>query len=439
MNDFKLLKEELTLGSLALLGFLIVRAVLAYIWPDTPLFDLASEMETILLAPVKLIMIIMFAYFVMRVAWPQAYKYLKESIYFNWDTQGETFKKNFSIGLAIAIFFALIMFTSCTARAGEPETRTALVKHLETQLDVREATGKNDGAAVAKYLKHVGLGEGYAWCVAFVSYNLDYFKIPNPKSAWSPHYAKRKDVIWSSKMKINGKGSPGDVFTIYSVNRKRVVHGGFFINYTKSGDYIITIEGNTNVEGSREGIGVFKRKRSLRKIYAISNYITPYYESSNYREHCDRIGSSHNTLVKLSNQADTGLQNSNRQHYNNGVSYPSRYGNYHPGGLNLFDHSITTRFFWVDPVAETDQKKQSGTTNGVNYRWGLRCSVKLRQLAPGVNIERFNHYYTQEPERVEPTNNHRNRGGYSLVGQRSVGIGGTRCYGVNHFYSNQNI
>lgn len=36
-----------------------------------------------------------------------------------------------------------------------------------TQLHVRELTGRNDGPEVEKYLKSVGLGKGYAWCMAF--------------------------------------------------------------------------------------------------------------------------------------------------------------------------------------------------------------------------------------------------------------------------------
>lgn len=438
-KNIKLLKEELTIGFLALLGFLAVRYGLTFVWPDTPLFDLASETETMLLAPIKLIMIIMFTYFVMRITWPQAYTYFRDAVYFNWHAQGLKFKRQFSIGVAVAIFFALTMFTSCSAHASELETRTALVSYLETQLDVREATGKNDGAAVKKYLNHVGLGEGYPWCVAFVAYNLGHFDIPNPNSAWSPHYAKKKDVIWSPKMKINGRAAPGDVFTIYSNNRHRVVHGGFVKSYTKSGSYIITIEGNTNVEGSRDGIGVFKRKRNLNKIYAISNYITPYYEKSNIRILGDRVNSNDTLNVELSNPKDTGLYSSNRQHTHNGTSYPSRYGDYHPGGQRLFEYSAAHRFKWTDTTATEYNQKQASQNNSFSSRRDTTSQVQLRQLIGGINSEGLKNYYASAQERVKPAHNHGNRKSYSVVGKSTLGSRSFGCVGVVHIYWYQNI
>jgi hypothetical protein len=443
MNNFKLLKEELTIGSLALLGFLVVRYGLALIWPDTPLFDLASEMETILFGAIKLIMVGMITYFVMRIAMPQAFKYFRDAVYMNFHAHGLEFKKNFSIGLAAVIFFALVMFTSCSARAGTStgsvtELRLDLVQHLETQLDVREATGKNDGAAVKMYLNHVGLDEGYAWCVAFVSYNLDYFSIPNPNSAWSPNYAKRKDVVWSQKMKISGHIDPGDVFTIYSTNRKRVVHGGFVIGKTKTGSYIITIEGNTNVEGAREGIGVFKRKRNLNKIYAISNYITPYHESIINRKSISRTNSSDTINVELSDTANTRLQNRNRLYGNRYCSYPSRYGNYHPGGLSVFEYSLIGRFYWVNPVTSNNYEKQSSAINSFRNEWSTTCSSQLRQLAIGSNISRYYNKHPTNQERVITTHNYGYKKCYSVVGKSTLGFRSFRCVGINHIYHFEN-
>lgn len=149
--------------------------------------------------------------------------------------------------------------------------RDSLEIKLRSQLNVRE-TSPNRGPMIDMYLKSVKTQLGVAWCGAFVGYNLSYFKIINPNSAWSPDYAKSKDIIWRPKLKTNIDLLIGDVITIYYKNLKRVGHTGFYIKTDKDG-YFITIEGNTNGSGSREGDGVYLKKRDPDKLYAITRYI----------------------------------------------------------------------------------------------------------------------------------------------------------------------
>lgn len=149
--------------------------------------------------------------------------------------------------------------------------RDSLLIKLESQLNVRE-TQPNRGIMIDAYNRNVGAALGSFWCGSFVGYNLSYFNIPNPNSAWSPNYAKTKDIIWRPKLKTSILPLTGDVITIYYNNLGRVGHTGFFIETNKDG-YFITIEGNTNGTGSREGDGVYKKKRDPNKIYAITRYI----------------------------------------------------------------------------------------------------------------------------------------------------------------------
>jgi hypothetical protein len=149
--------------------------------------------------------------------------------------------------------------------------RDSLLIKLESQLNVRE-TSPNRGPMVDIYNRSVGSSVGVYWCGSFVGYNLSYFNIPNPNSAWSPNYAKSKDIIWKPKLKTSLEPLTGDVFTIYYQNLDRVGHTGFFVKKNKDG-YFITIEGNTNGTGSREGDGVYKKKRESDKIFAITRYI----------------------------------------------------------------------------------------------------------------------------------------------------------------------
>jgi hypothetical protein len=173
---------------------------------------------------------------------------------------------------------------ACTCFAGDvaskPEVRSPeseviraeLILNLHGQLNVREVTGKNDGPEVEKYLAHVGFKKGAPWCAAFVAWNLNNVGVDNPRTAWSPSYANQKDIIWKHKCdKKNQVPLPGDVFSLYYPNLKRVGHVGFFIK--QEGNSAITIEGNTNGAGSREGDGVYRKRRPLDKVYAISRYI----------------------------------------------------------------------------------------------------------------------------------------------------------------------
>lgn len=64
---------------------------------------------------------------------------------------------------------------------------------------------------------------------------------------------------------------PGDIFGIYFQNKGRIAHVGFVHRF---GDkYTITVEGNTNEEGSREGDGVYLKRRLTKQLYKISRYV----------------------------------------------------------------------------------------------------------------------------------------------------------------------
>jgi uncharacterized protein (TIGR02594 family) len=139
--------------------------------------------------------------------------------------------------------------------------RPSIVSVAKSQLGVRELTGKNDGAAVKMYLNSVGLDEGYAWCAAFVYWAHDQAGIKAVRSAWSPS--------WFPKDKLVKYAKPGDVFGIYFRSKKRIAHVGII---EVPGDVTITIEGNTNEAGSREGDGVYRKRRLAKQIYQTSRW-----------------------------------------------------------------------------------------------------------------------------------------------------------------------
>lgn len=71
---------------------------------------------------------------------------------------------------------------------------------------------------------------------------------------------------------FNKPGQSGDVFTIWNIKLKRIAHTGFFHRQINSTIYE-TVEGNTNDGGSREGDGVYKRRRSIHSTHSITRWL----------------------------------------------------------------------------------------------------------------------------------------------------------------------
>ncbi len=262
-------KEELVVIPVLIIGFFLLNWILSTAYPNSAFFDVSSQMETMYFRLVSVVVCFAFAWMALRISFPQVYDYLREDFYHNFeDLPSETKRK-----YAVRIFLVFVIVVALVSRSVGGETneiRGKLIHSLESQLNVRE-TAPNKGYMVDRYLQSVGVKVPAPWCAAFVSYNLQQYGVPNPKSAWSPDYAQANDVIYKAK-KHTAQPLAGDVVTFYYPNLKRVGHVGFYCQMDKSG-YIITIEGNTNGGGSREGDGVYKKKREFSKIHAITRYI----------------------------------------------------------------------------------------------------------------------------------------------------------------------
>lgn len=173
------------------------------------------------------------------------------------------------------------------------------------ELGVREASNHNDGSRVEEYLHCVGLKKGSPWCAAYVCFCLGKAGIPNPRSGYCPNLFPAGKVIWERKFKVEGSKlkvesqqtaapnpqpaaltttspatrnsqlttqypSPGDVFGIWFPDKGRIAHVGFIDNWGEK--YAVTVEGNTNEAGSRDGDGVYRKRRLISSLYKISRY-----------------------------------------------------------------------------------------------------------------------------------------------------------------------
>lgn len=270
-NFLKTFKEELVSIPLLLVGFFALNWILGVLFPGSAFFDFASQMETIAFRVLSFIICLSVAWVGLRIAFPQLYRYLKDEFYHKFYLLPEDVKRKYAIRFFL-VFVICVALVSRSVGGETNEIRSKLIQSIEGQLNVRETT-PNRGPMVDKYLHSVGINVPAPWCAAFVSYNLQQLKIPNPGTAWSPDYAREKDAIFLRK-KFAWSPLPGDVVTYYYPNLRRVGHVGFFCRKDLSG-YIITIEGNTNGAGSREGDGVYKKKREIGKVHAITRYIKP--------------------------------------------------------------------------------------------------------------------------------------------------------------------
>ncbi len=166
------------------------------------------------------------------------------------------------------MFLCLNLFVLRTH--GIEPLRDSLQKCYTSQVGTREATNNNDGVRVENYLSVSGLGKGNPWCASFVAWNFKQVGIKAPNSAYSPDWFRTNIVYKKSWQKTDYKSKKGQVFGLWYESKKRIAHVGFIDSEDKNNYY--TVEGNTNEAGSREGDGVYRKIRSKKSVYIISDY-----------------------------------------------------------------------------------------------------------------------------------------------------------------------
>jgi hypothetical protein len=138
------------------------------------------------------------------------------------------------------------------------------LQFAKTQLGVCEIPkGSNAGPHVEGYLRSVGLGKGYAWCMAFVYWNVqtatDVLSVKNPLK-------KTAGVMDQWNYLDNKKSAIPEVGDIFIMDfGKGLGHTGFVEKLLPNGKFQ-TIEGNTNDDGSREGYEVARRIRTVSQM-----------------------------------------------------------------------------------------------------------------------------------------------------------------------------
>lgn len=134
--------------------------------------------------------------------------------------------------------------------------------------------GSNRGPRVDEYLRSVGLDPSkgsWPWCAAFTYWcfreAISDVLVPMPKDIPIPTAGVLDH--WNRYRVSN-------IFTTYP---QGPVPGSFFfideghglghmgiVEAIETSIHLVTIEGNTNGDGSRNGVGVFRRKRNVKEI-----------------------------------------------------------------------------------------------------------------------------------------------------------------------------
>jgi hypothetical protein len=134
-----------------------------------------------------------------------------------------------------------------------------------TKLGIHEVGGNNHGPWVKKVLAEVGLPEGYAWCDAFQSFEMEGaagHRLPIESASVAQTYATGQNLGWAVS-----KPARGDLVCYdFDGDGQFDDHIGLVVRVLGLGSMLTlqTVEGNTSsgVAGSQgDGNGVFLRRR----------------------------------------------------------------------------------------------------------------------------------------------------------------------------------
>ena len=151
----------------------------------------------------------------------------------------------------------------------------AIIRIATAEIGVEEVNGSNCGPRVNEYKATTWLpaDKAWPWCAAFICWVVKKameetktpetatFKRPRTAGAWDMENwsLEQDDSTWTKKPhKDDVKAGDIVVFTFS--------HIGFAVSDPMPDGTIWTVEGNTDDAGSREGGGVFKKRRKLSQI-----------------------------------------------------------------------------------------------------------------------------------------------------------------------------
>ena len=148
-----------------------------------------------------------------------------------------------------------------------------LVRIATAEIGVEEVNGSNRGPRVDEYKAATWLdpSKGWPWCAAFVCWVVREameatgqrytFDRPRTAGAWDfENWSRKQDSSTWTKRPHDGDIQAGDI-VIFTFS-----HIGIATSAPDAGGWVTTVEGNTDAAGSREGGGVYRKRRHVSKI-----------------------------------------------------------------------------------------------------------------------------------------------------------------------------
>lgn len=151
----------------------------------------------------------------------------------------------------------------------------AIVEIAEAEIGVAEVNGSNCGPRVDQYKAATWLDhtKGWPWCAAFICWVVREaaaqegvkftrtFKRPRTAGAWDlENWSLAQDSSTWTKKPHRNDIEPGDIVVF------RFSHVGFAVGKPNKKGWLLTVEGNTNSRGSREGGAVLRKNRHVSQI-----------------------------------------------------------------------------------------------------------------------------------------------------------------------------
>lgn len=127
---------------------------------------------------------------------------------------------------------------------------------------VHEDKGNNSGVWVDDFLREAGgLGPGYPWCAAALNWCCEMLDVPNPSKADAAVVGWKNWAVAQGRKRTEPKRG----YLCYWLNRDNTGHIGIVSNFLKDKNDVLSIEGNTNAAGSREGDAIARKQRPKAK------------------------------------------------------------------------------------------------------------------------------------------------------------------------------
>ncbi len=159
-----------------------------------------------------------------------------------------------------------------------PLSPSLLVAAANAFVGVGEQGGDNRGQMVELFLRSVSLPPGQPWCAAFVYHvgRAAHFDHVTGRSSWPlPATGSCEALARAARAfgVLRDEPHVGDVFLLYSRIRARFIHTGIVVGVQDETRVLerdvhtcVTVEGNTNDDGSSNGHTTLRKVRTFREI-----------------------------------------------------------------------------------------------------------------------------------------------------------------------------